>query len=484
MAVAAHHPPLVVDLDGTLINTDLLVETGSAFVTARPLQAPFAILGWLLQGKAVLKGRLAENTRLEVATLPYNQELLAWLRTEKARGRRLVLATASHRTLAERVASHLQVFDEVFATEGRLNLKAAAKRDLLVARFGAQGFEYIGNDGSDAPVWQAAAQAHLVCHAPGVAPALPACDLAPGRVFATGRGAWPWALLRAMRPHQWLKNLLVFLPLLTAHLYTSASNLFQAAAAFLAFGLAASSVYLLNDLADVAADRHHEHKRLRPLASGDLDLLHGWLAWPLLLLAAFGLSAAVLPPQFGLVLLTYVTVSTAYALRLKQVPVLDVLILAGLYALRLIAGAAAIAIAPSFWLLAFAMFFFLSLAFMKRYSELRRAGDADPAAMLRRRGYSPQDMELVATLGSGAGQVAVLVLALYIHDSQTASLYAEPRWIWLACPLMLYWTSRAWMLASRGAMHEDPVLFAVRDRVSWMVVGLIGAAFLLARVAA
>ena len=248
--------------------------------------------------------------------------------------------------------------------------------------------------------------------------------------------------------------------------------------------MTASSVYVLNDLVDVADDRHHSRKRNRPLASGNLSLLHGWLAWPVLLISAFTLAGPVggLPMPFLLSLAIYFVLTVAYSLRLKQVPIVDVLTLATLYTLRIIAGAAAIAVPLSFWLLSFSMFIFLSLAFIKRYSELRVARDAGQIGLLRGRGYDPKDLELVSSLGGSAGYAAVLVLALYIQDDRTASMYATPSIIWLACPLLLFWISRVWLIAHRGHMHDDPIVFAMHDRLSWGIAALFASVFVLAKV--
>jgi 4-hydroxybenzoate polyprenyltransferase len=480
MTDPALHHPLVVDLDGTLIKSDLLFETATSLVVRRPLAA-FYLFGWLMRGKPELKARLAGAVTVDVATLPYNQELVAWLREQKAQGRRLVLATAANQSLAVKVAAHLALFDHVIASDRTTNLKSVAKRDALVALYGAGGYDYVGNDSADLTVWRDARTAHVVSNSARLY-AQAGANGNLGQTIHSGVPSAAQALMRAVRPHQWLKNLLVFIPLVAAHQYGSVGSVLQASLAFLAFGLAASSVYLLNDLVDVESDRHHPRKRFRPFAAGDLSLVHGWIAWPLLLVSACAIAFALLPPTFTHFLLLYAGVSTAYSLRLKQIPIVDVLTLAGLYTLRIIAGAAAIAVPLSFWLLSFSMFFFVSLAFMKRYSELKVARDGHHAIALRGRGYAPQDLELVAMLGSSAGHVAVLVLALYIQDSRTASLYAEPRFIWLACPVMLYWVSRAWLLTHRGQMNEDPILFALRDRVSWMAVGALALIFMLAMV--
>jgi len=472
--------PLVVDLDGTLIKTDLLAETASSFLIEQPARA-YRLFGWLAAGRTTLKARLAEDTRVELAALPYNEELLEWLRAEKQRGRRLVLATASHQTLAEGVAEHLGLFDEVLGSDGATNLKSQAKCDALVARYGERGFEYVGNDWPDVAIWRGAAQAHVVSRSRRLIEAARQHGNL-GRVLDDGRLSPAAGLLRAMRPHQWLKNLLVLVPLLAAHHYDSALGVMQALLAFVVFSLTASSVYLLNDLVDVGDDRHHARKRRRPFASGQLSLMAGWLAWPLLLAAGAGLAVMGLPPRFLGALAVYFVLTLAYSFRLKQVPVVDVLSLAALYTLRIVAGAFAVSVELSFWLLSFSMFVFLSLAFIKRYSELYAARQAGQSQPLRGRGYIQQDLELVSSLGSNAGYIAVLVLAFYIQDGHTARLYAHPTLIWLACPLMLYWISRAWLIAHRGQMHDDPIVFAIKDRASWLVGALLGAVFVLAKV--
>jgi 4-hydroxybenzoate polyprenyltransferase len=472
--------PLVVDLDGTLIKTDLLAETASSFLVRRPLGI-FKLLLWLAKGRTVLKSRLAQFASVDAATLPYNQEVLSWLRAEKAAGRRIVLATASHGVLARRVSAHLGLFDEVLSSDDACNLKAGAKRDALVRRYGEGGFAYAGNDWADVPVWQSAAQAHVVSRSRRLIEKVRSAGNL-GRTVSDGRPLQATALLKAMRPQQWMKNLLILIPLLAAHRYADGASVVQGLLAFIAFGLTASSVYLLNDLVDVADDRHHPRKRQRPFAAGHLGLLAGWLAWPALLALSFTLAAAALPPAFSACLAAYLLTTIAYSLRLKQVPMVDVMTLAVLYTLRIVAGAAAIAVPLSFWLLSFSIFIFLSLALIKRYSELKTARNANQNGPLRGRGYHPQDLELVATLGGSAGYTAVLVLALYIQDSHTAALYASPQFIWLACPMLLFWISRAWLITSRGQMHDDPVVFALKDPTSWAVVALTAVVFTLAKV--
>jgi 4-hydroxybenzoate polyprenyltransferase/phosphoserine phosphatase len=472
--------PLVVDLDGTMIRTDLLVESASQFLIKHPFEF-FKPLLWLLRGKTVLKTELAQRMYLDASSLPYNLELSAWLQVQKSQGRRLVLATASHRVLAEQVAQHLNLFDEVLATKDDINLKATAKTDALVGRYGKGGYDYVGNDWPDLKVWALAHTAHVV----GASAALIARAQAQGNVgevWPNDKPSSKMSFLKAMRLHQWVKNLLVFVPLMAAHQYADLQRDALALLAFVVFSLTASSVYLLNDLVDVQDDRHHARKRNRPFASGALSLITGWAFWPILLLIATLLSLFIMPALFTVSLAFYFVLTVAYSLLLKQMAVVDVLTLATLYTLRIIAGAAAVDVAVSFWLLLFSMFIFLSLALIKRYSELKVAHGAGKSGSLRGRSYEPDDLELVSNLGVSSGFIAVLVLALYIQDGQAANLYATPKLIWLACPVMLFWISRAWLIAHRGRMHDDPIVFALKDKVSWSVGAFMVVVLALARV--
>lgn len=458
--------PLCIDLDGTLLNSDLLLE--AAFAQLK--QAPLAVLNWprwLAAGKARLKAEIAERVELDIATLPYNRELLAFLHEQKAQGRTLVLVTASHRQFADRVAAHLNLFDEVLATDGDRNLAGPHKAEVLVERYGERGFDYAGNAAVDLAVWRHARRALVVNAKPPLADqARAVCEVE--RVFAPAGSVWrPWS--RALRLHQWLKNVLIFVPLVAGHVWNQPDTLLLALLAFLSFGLCASSVYLLNDLLDLSADRRHPRKCRRPFAAGQLPIAQGVVAIPLLLIAAFGLSLLINPPWFSAVLATYYLFTLAYSLRLKRTLMLDVVVLAGLYTLRIIAGAAAAAIEPSFWLLAFSMFLFLSLALVKRYAELwtlREQGDLNASG----RGYQVNDLGLLQNLGGAAGYLAVLVLALYINSEASHALYGQPMVIWLLCPALLYWISRVWLITHRGEMHDDPIIFALTDAHSRYVL--------------
>jgi len=474
--------PLVVDLDGTLLRTDLLVETANQFLTRQPLKA-YKLFVWLIEGKATLKARLAEQANIDAQALPYNVALLEWLQAEKDKGRSLVLATASHKILATQVATHLNIFESVFATDEKTNLAGPAKRDALLQIYGPSGFEYVGNELADIAIWQVAKTAHVVSPSKILKAKLERLGNL-GKVFhgpSTGQSA---ALLAAMRPHQWMKNLLVFIPLFLAHQYSDTDQFTAAITTFVIFGLAASSAYLLNDLVDIQEDRHHPTKRLRAIASGKLSLLVSWAIFPVLIFLALLLAIVGIerPAPFTGVIALYYLLTITYSLWLKRIVFIDVLTLASLYTLRLIAGALAIGVGVSFWLLSFSIFVFLSLALIKRYSELSNALQTDRTRSIRARGYESKDLEMIATLGASAAYTSVLVLALYIQDGRTASLYLSPALLWLACPLFLYWISRAWLITNRGQMNEDPVSFAIKDRISWVVVGLFATVFAVAKV--
>lgn len=463
-------PTLVVDLDGTLIKTDLLVETTLELLKSSPLSLPLLAV-WLARGKANLKERIAERVDIDAASLPYNSEFLTYLRSEHAAGREIWLATASHRKLAEQVAIHLGIFSRVLATESGRNLSGKAKLEALVSDLGLKGFDYAGNALVDLRIWPQARRALIVHPERGVEAAAARLSTVE-RVFPREKRRLS-TYLRAIRLYQWVKNVLIFVPLLLAHRAHELPLLFNCTIAFLAFGLTASSAYVLNDLLDLTADRHHPRKRRRPFASGDLPPSAGFWLVPSLLLGA-GALAAILPPYFGVVLAIYLAGTLAYSFKLKHHPMLDVMTLAGLYTLRIIAGVVAIAVAPTFWLLAFSVFVFLSLALIKRYSELRimqREGKQEA----RGRGYQVDDLTILSAAGIASGYVAAMVLALYVNSPEVLRLYRTPEAIWLLCCLLLYWISRMWMITHRGDMHDDPIVFALRDGPS-LVIGALAVA--------
>lgn len=470
--------PLVIDLDGTILRTDLLVESALAHVRIHPDEA-FHPLLWLSRGKAHLKGRLAESIDIDAARLPYNESLISLIRQARADGREIVLATASHRIYAEQIASHLQIFDRVLATDGDTNLSAGNKRDALVAEFGEGGFDYAGNSRDDLKIWAAARHAYVVDPEVGVEAEARKLGNVEAVISTPGNPLKLWG--KALRLHQWTKNLLIFVPLLASHRMNELSLLLNGLLAFFFFGLCASSVYLLNDLLDLDDDRHHPTKRERPFASGRVSLKTGLMLIPLLLAVAFAGAFLLLPWEFTAVMMAYYLLTLTYSLSLKRMMMIDVITLGMLYTLRLIAGTFAIGVSPTFWMLTFSMFLFQSLALVKRYAELREARRTGDSGKTRGRGYFPKDLDMIASLGSASGYLSVLVLALYVQDESIVALYRHQQVIWLSCPLLLFWISRIWMLTHRGQMHEDPVVFAIKDKSSLVVGALFALTFWLAR---
>jgi 4-hydroxybenzoate polyprenyltransferase len=467
--------PLVVDLDGTLIRTDLLIESFARLLRQRPL-AIFALPVWLLRGRAYLKHEIARRVELDPALLPYRAALLDYLRAEHDQGRPIVLATASDERLAQQVADHLKLFDLVLASDGEVNLSGEHKRARLVGRFGERGFDYAGNESRDLAVWSSARKAIVVDSNPRLLRALEK-TAEYDNAFAD-RGASLREYVGALRPEHWLKNLLVFVPVFAAHLFFSPVPVARTLVAFVAFCCCASAGYLINDLLDLQADRRHPQKRLRPFASGRLPLAYALLMAPTLVVLGSALGA-MLSGLFLGVLLCYFALSLAYSIELKRVALLDILVLASLYTVRIVGGAAAIDSWPSVWLLGFSMFLFTSLAFVKRYAELviMRGIEGEHATA---RGYELSDAELLASKGTASGYAAVVVLALYIASGAVKALYSRHLLIWLVCPLLLYWLGYLWLIAHRGKMYHDPLVFALRDHTSRTLVLLMVATVLLA----
>ncbi len=455
--------PLVIDLDGTLIHSDLLWEALVLFLKTSFLRAWLLPL-WALKGKAAFKARLAASVDLDPATLPYDRELLALAGQARGAGRQVVLATGAERRFAELVAGHLGLFDQVLATGAGVNLTSHAKARRLVELYGERGYDYVGNARADLPVWLACATPYSV----GATPFLLADGRSTTRVGAARAGAVP-ALFRALRPRQWIKNLLVFLPMLAGHAL-AVKPLLESLLAFAAFSLCASSAYLLNDALDAHDDRAHPTKQRRPIASGALPLPLALAASPLLALAAFALCAAF-DPLLLLAVAIYFATTLAYSVYLKRLLMVDIVTLAILYSLRVLGGGAATRIEPSFWLLAFSFFIFLSLALLKRHSELfnlRQQGQEKT----RGRGYTTADQGPIGIMGINSAFVSVLVFMLYFTSQNVLQLYRHPAWLYAIVPLLVFWLGRLWTLSFRGQVNEDPVLYVSRDRVSLAVLAL------------
>lgn len=453
--------PLVTDLDGTLIATDSLMEALLGLLKQRPWLI-FLLPVWFSLGRLALKQQVSRRIQPDWKNMPRNQAVWDFLRKAKGSGRSLVLATATPRVWAEQLAHQEPLFDAVLATEGSINLRADRKADELLARFGPAGFDYIGNDKADFPVWRQAHTVHVVTSSAAFAERACACGVEAGRHFSVA-GFSIKVLFKSLRLHQWLKNLLVLVPLGMAHVWDVAAWL-HVALAFLIFGCCASGLYLLNDLVDLPDDRHHPSKRFRPLAAGQMSISLGvFLAFGLWLLSVV-LAALFLPDAFMVLLLAYSLLTILYSLFLKQIVLLDVMVLASLYTLRLVGGAAAVNLPMSPWLLGFSACVFFSLALLKRYTEVLPMAAED---RVRGRGYQGAHRHLLVMLGGLSTALAMLVLALYLNSDAVIRLYGSPMLLWLLCPVFLAWMWRIWHLTHRGRMHDDPVLFAAKDGFSY-----------------
>jgi 4-hydroxybenzoate polyprenyltransferase len=456
--------PLCVDLDGTLVKSDTLFDALCQFVRARPSDL-WRLPLWLARGKARLKIEVAKRAPLDAARLPYNIELLRYLQAQRRDGRTLYLTTGADGALAERVAAHLGIFAGVLASDGVTNLTSGRKLALLESRFGE--FDYIGNAGADLPLLKNARVAMLANPTRGVRIAVRLQRIPVARTFVDARPL-PRTIVKAIRIHQWAKNTLLLVPLLLSH------NLRPGAvaaviAAFFSFSFIASANYLVNDLLDIESDRSHPTKRFRPFAAGDLPVSGGILLAMLLAAASLALLP-LLPRAFAFWLGLYIVSTASYSLVLKRVAVADVLVLSGLYTLRMLAGGAATGTEISHWLAGFSTFLFLSLAMVKRFSELENLRERGATAT-HGRGYLVADLEQIRAFGTASAYAAVVVFTMYISRADVAALYKHVGRLWLMVPLLLFWVNRVWLLASRGELDDDPVIFAIRDKIS-LAVGL------------
>lgn len=469
--------PLCVDLDGTLTKSDTLADSLLLLIRNNPLKAAMAPF-WLRQGKAAFKARVSSLVSLDVEHLPWNRQLLDYLAEQHAMGRRIYLVTGADTGVAQRIASYVGLFDGVLASDGETNRTGNHKLSALKQRFADEGFDYIGNAGVDAPALVRSGEAMAANPTRKLRSLIRSGVVPVSRTFEERAGTLR-AILKAMRLRQWTKNVLIFVPLLLAHAVGFPLPLW-ALLAFLCFSLCASGTYILNDLLDMDADRRHPTKCRRPFAAGDLSAGTGlWIAG--LLLAAGFAGSVFFTPDFAEWLAVYVVATLAYSLRLKRVALVDVLLLSGLYALRLLAGAAALGIRISAWFAAFSIFLFLSLAIVKRFSELQRTREKGES-LTNGRGYQLSDIEQLRSFGTVSGLAAVLVFALYINSYDIAGLYRHPARMWLVVPLLLWWIFRVWLLASRGQLDEDPVIFAVTDKLSLAACAAIAAIAVLATI--
>lgn len=462
------------DVDGSVIATDLLYES-LLVALKQDIWILFFIPFWLLRGRAHLKHQLAERSGgLSVEILPMNNAVVSYLRAAAESGQRVMLTSASDTRLVERLADQFDFVSGVIGSDGALNLKGRAKATAIRECVGDSAWEYIGDSNADFDVWREAAR--VVCVSSSSKFIARVKNRHPDAVILERAQCTFKVFLRALRVHQWMKNILVFAPLVLAHQVFNAQGWLVASAAALAFSLCASGVYLLNDLLDLEADRRHPRKKKRPCASGVLPLSYALTLAPLLFVSAFAVALAI-QPDLSIVLGIYLILTSAYSYRLKALALVDVILLAILYTIRIVGGGVATGIHVSQWLLGLSMFIFFSLACVKRFSELLVLQQRKEHRTWGR-GYAVSDMEQVASFGTASGYIAVLVLALYVSGKEVAALYASPTVIWMACPLLLYWISRIWLLARRGFVHDDPLVFALQDKVTYAVAAIGALIFL------
>ncbi len=461
--------PLIVDLDGSLTPADVSLEAFVRF--AKQSIGNFVmLLFWLLRGRSVAKAMVARTMPLDPVGLPLHENVVAVIIAARKSGRPVILASASHQRNISRIVAHHTLFDAGWGTTARLNLKGKRKLERILAFTQNKPFDYIGDSKADIPIWKAARLGYTLGHLPGLDNVERISADCPSRCRA---------IVKTLRPHQWAKNALVFVPVATAGLLFDLGAIGKAAWAALFFSMVASAIYQINDMLDIDADRAHSKKRTRPLAAGTISIPFAFGLSSLLLLIPLIACVFVLGPLFAVVLGGYVGLTTAYSFRLKAVMTLDVITLACLYTIRIVAGAVAVSVTLSFWLLLFSIFFFLSLGYLKRYTELAVAPEA--GRLLKGRGYLDSDLEIVAMSGISSGMVSILVMALFIHDIETTGSYATPELLWVLCIGLLYWINRVWMMARRGQVDGDPVAFALKDPRSIAIGAIMAIAFIGAR---
>jgi 4-hydroxybenzoate polyprenyltransferase/phosphoserine phosphatase len=467
--------PLCVDLDGTLLRSDSLWESLLLLVRDKPTTL-WRLPAWLMSGKARFKEQVARHAVPDASVLPYREDMVERIRAERSAGRRIFLCTAADQRIATAVAKHLGCFDGVAASNGSVNVSGTEKVNAIRAMIGTGPFDYLGDGPSDLPVFRAARRVTVVDPSRMLEARLQGLS-AVDRI-RTPDTRWR-AIVKALRVQQWAKNFLVFVPLFLAHQTTNPELLRRALWSFAAFCLGASAIYIINDLLDIESDRRHPRKRRRPFAAGTLPIPWGMALAPVMLLGAAAIATFALPPMFGALLATYIVATVAYSVHFKRRGVVDVLILAGLYTLRLLAGAVATGVEFSVWLGAFSMFLFLSLAFVKRYTELLlMEGSRDE--WFHGRGYNRGDLEIIRGMGPASGYLAVLVLTLYLNSDTVSQLYRRPAALWLIAPLLLYWITRVWLRAHRGQILDDPIIATMKDKVSYLVALMVVAVLVVA----
>jgi len=459
--------PLYIDLDGTLIKTDLLFETFIEFIKKNPFNILLSIR-WLLKGKAYLKSKLAQNTFLDIEKLPYNEPFLSYLKNESNNGRKIILATATNFTLAKRVSNYLKIFSDIIASDEKKNIKGKTKLSQIEENSGNSLFDYAGNSKNDLIIFKHSKSSILVNFNKRLISR--STDIRVAKSFDS-KNSLLRNLIIAIRPHQWVKNLLIFVPLFVSTQWYIPKLIIRASIGFISYSLVASSVYVINDIFDIQNDRAHIKKKYRPFAAGDLAVGHGLIIF--LFLALAGLFAGyLLDRTYFFLLIAYVALNFLYSIYLKSLVLIDILILSQFYTLRVVSGGVITDIELSFWLLAFSVFIFFSLAIAKRYTELMLSKDYKKKK-IRGRGYTTNDLNILNIMGVTNGYLAVLVLALYINSHQVVLTYSSPKILWGVCVIFFFWISHVWIKANRGELEADPIIFAIKDHTSLVVFVLL-----------
>jgi 4-hydroxybenzoate polyprenyltransferase/phosphoserine phosphatase len=464
---------LIVDLDGTLISSDLLIESAVKTLMDKWYLAPFVVLKALFvlvtSGLSGLKIFFAEQVKINPSTLPYRLEVIDFIKDIKSQGgKKVFLISAAAQPFVTQINQHLKLFDGVYGTTLGNNLKSSRKRDFIVKELKISEYDYIGDSVADIPVWLSAKNRFVICSESKFANLTSKVE-SLNHILSVDEPKWR-LVFKSLRIHQWAKNILIFVPLLTAHKWNDLIYLYDALLGFFSFSICASAVYIINDLADLESDRLHRTKKHRPFASGQLPIIVGAIIAPVLVV--LGLSSAyAISKDFFLIVLFYLFLTTLYSFLLKRIALIDIIILSTLYTLRLFAGAAIVLAPISQWLAAFSMFIFFSLAALKRFIEVSDARRTDKKE-IKGRGYTANDLEMISHFGVSSGLVAVLVLALYVNSDEIVQLYKHPQRLWILCPLFFYWITRLWLKASRNKVHDDPIIFAIKDKGS-LVTGLL-----------
>lgn len=462
--------PIVVDLDETLIKTDMFFEAMVHLLKAKPLLAIF-IPFWLIKGRFYTKHKISSYVTPNVETLPYNEDFIEYLKAEKKKGRKIYLATATLKTIADKISDYLGIFDGVFGSENNVNLKGTKKKKVLIENFGVDGYVYAGDSPSDLKVWDNSHAAILVNADKKTANK--AGKLTKIEKEFNNKPNLIKLVIKQIRVYQWVKNILIFIPMLLAHNFFNSDMYLKGLAAFLSFSFSASFVYVLNDLLDLESDRQHPRKKKRPLASGNLLLKTAFFIAPILIILGLGIAFVALDTSFIITLIIYLIITNLYSFYLKKMYVLDIIVLSALYTIRLIAGAHAAGVELTLWLLAFSIFIFTSLATLKRYTEVLVMINQNKSKT-KGRGYFTNDKDLLLSMGTSSGLLSVLVFALYVNSPDVLSLYNNQEVLYLIGPVLLYWILRIWFKAHRGLMHDDPIVFAGKDPVSYLLAVIVG----------